>query len=224
MADPPARPTSVRPLPSRQRPRPRQRRLPRRLPLRAPRPGRRRPPARRRARAKPPLTPSPTLHPDTHPVSHLHADRPRARAAARPGDLRHRARRRRDDGEPLLRSLPRLAARRRRHAGGARRSPTSRANRSATFPLAPNFQNCQLEDPDHSYDGGRIQFNDGANDGWLRASTDDLFPIGYYTQEDLAFYGTAVPALDHLRPLLLRHPRARPSRIASTCTRRRPIA
>ena len=63
-----------------------------------------------------------------------------------------------------------------------------------TFALAPNFQNCQFEDPDHSYEGGRAQFNGGANDGWLRASTSDVFPIGYYTQEDLAFYGGAVPA------------------------------
>jgi len=62
-----------------------------------------------------------------------------------------------------------------------------------TYPLAPNFQNCQFGDPDHSYEGGRVQFNGGANDGWLRASTNDLFPIGYYTQADLAFYGSAVP-------------------------------
>jgi phospholipase C len=64
----------------------------------------------------------------------------------------------------------------------------------STFPLAPNYQNCQFADPDHSYEGGRAQFDSGANDGWLRASTDDLFPIGYYTQADLAFYGGAVPA------------------------------
>ncbi|HYC24344.1 MAG TPA: alkaline phosphatase family protein [Candidatus Bathyarchaeia archaeon] len=63
-----------------------------------------------------------------------------------------------------------------------------------TFPLAPNFQNCQFDDPDHSYDGGRTQFDGGANDGWLRASTNDVFPIGYYTQNDLSFYGGAVPA------------------------------
>ncbi|MEO8602881.1 MAG: alkaline phosphatase family protein [bacterium] len=63
-----------------------------------------------------------------------------------------------------------------------------------TFPLAPNFQNCQFGDPDHSYAGGRTQFNGGAAGGWLRASTDDNFPIGYYTQDDLAFYGSAVPA------------------------------
>src|SRR5262249_4941665 len=66
--------------------------------------------------------------------------------------------------------------------------------RHETFELAPNFQNCQFEDPDHSYEGGRAQFNGGANDGWLRAGTNDLFPVGYFTQNDLAFYGGAVPA------------------------------
>src|SRR5579862_8299879 len=63
----------------------------------------------------------------------------------------------------------------------------------ATYRLT-DFQNCQLDDPDHSYQGGRTQYNNGANDGWLRAGTNDVFPIGYYTQEDLSFFGPAVPA------------------------------
>ena len=64
----------------------------------------------------------------------------------------------------------------------------------ATFGLAPNYQNCQWEDPDHSYRGGRTQFADGASDGWLVASTDDPFPVGYYVQDDLTFFGGAIPA------------------------------
>lgn len=67
-------------------------------------------------------------------------------------------------------------------------------NTQQTWALAPEFQGCQYGDPDHGYRGGRIQFDDGANDGWLRASTNDNFPIGYYRQEDLSFYGGAVPA------------------------------
>ncbi|MDX2169460.1 MAG: alkaline phosphatase family protein [Deltaproteobacteria bacterium] len=63
-----------------------------------------------------------------------------------------------------------------------------------THRLAPEFQSCASGDPDHSYEGGRIQFAGGANDGWLLAATDDLFPLGYFTQSDLAFFGTAVPA------------------------------
>ena len=61
----------------------------------------------------------------------------------------------------------------------------------ATYPLAPDYQGCPYSDPDHSYDGGRTQLDGGLCDGWLRAGTDDLFPIGYYVQSDLAFLGRA---------------------------------
>ncbi|HKJ94712.1 MAG TPA: alkaline phosphatase family protein, partial [Gammaproteobacteria bacterium] len=63
----------------------------------------------------------------------------------------------------------------------------------ASYPLAPMYQNCSKGDPDHSYKGGRIQYDDGRCDGWLKAGTDDLFPIGYYEQKDLSFLGQAVP-------------------------------
>jgi phospholipase C len=46
-------------------------------------------------------------------------------------------------------------------------------------------------DPDHSYDGGRIEFNNGACDGWLRAGQNDDFAIGYYTDADLSFFSGA---------------------------------
>ena len=39
-----------------------------------------------------------------------------------------------------------------------------------------NYQNCAFADPDHSYPGGRIQYDGGKCDGWLRAATNDLFP------------------------------------------------
>jgi len=61
----------------------------------------------------------------------------------------------------------------------------------ATYPLAPDFQGCGHQDPDHSYAGGRMQYNAGACDGWLRVN--DTFSIGYYRQEDLPFLGRAVP-------------------------------
>jgi len=69
-----------------------------------------------------------------------------------------------------------------------------------TYPLAPDYQGCAYEDPDHSYDGGRAQLDGGLCDGWLRAGTSDLFPIGYYTQSDEAFLGRAAgdwTVLDH---------------------------
>ncbi|MCU1429062.1 MAG: phospholipase [Actinomycetia bacterium] len=55
------------------------------------------------------------------------------------------------------------------------------------------FQGCGLSDPDHSWEGGRVQYGNGACDGWLRAGTNDAFPIGYYGAADLAFYGHAAP-------------------------------
>ncbi len=62
-----------------------------------------------------------------------------------------------------------------------------------TYPLAPDYQGCGHLDPDHSYDGARIEYDGGACDGWLRAAN-DLYAIGYYTQSDLAFLGSAAPA------------------------------
>jgi phospholipase C len=67
-------------------------------------------------------------------------------------------------------------------------------NLRETYALAPEWQGCQYGDPDHGYRGGRTQYADGACDGWLQASTDDVFPIGYYRQQDLSFHGGAVPA------------------------------
>ena len=64
----------------------------------------------------------------------------------------------------------------------------------STFPLAPDYQGCGHPDPDHSYEGGRIEYNNGACDGWLRAGDNDPYAIGYYTQNDLPFSAGAVNA------------------------------
>lgn len=58
----------------------------------------------------------------------------------------------------------------------------------STFPLAPDFQGCAYHDPNHSYEGGRVEFNGGACDGWLRAPANDLFCIGYYERANLSFF------------------------------------
>jgi phospholipase C len=63
-----------------------------------------------------------------------------------------------------------------------------------TYALAPDFQGCGHPGPDHSYGGGRIEYNAGACDGWLKAGQNDLFSIGYYRQADLSFLGAAAPA------------------------------
>jgi phospholipase C len=62
-----------------------------------------------------------------------------------------------------------------------------------THALAPDFQGCGHPDPDHSYGGGRDEYDGGRCDGWLRAGENDDYAIGYYTQKDLAFFGQAVP-------------------------------
>jgi phospholipase C len=60
-----------------------------------------------------------------------------------------------------------------------------------THRLAPDFQGCGFADPDHSYAGGRIEFNAGACDGWLKAGHNDVYAIGYYENADLPFLGRA---------------------------------
>jgi phospholipase C len=63
----------------------------------------------------------------------------------------------------------------------------------ATHAMNADYQGCDHPDPDHSYEGGRVQYNGGKCDGWLRSGSNDEFAIGYYGQADLAFYGNAAP-------------------------------
>ena len=65
----------------------------------------------------------------------------------------------------------------------------------ATWPLAPDFQGCQYQDPDHNWEGIAIQYAGGRCDGFLKTRTDrtlpaDLFPIGYYGHADLPILAT----------------------------------
>src|ERR1041384_1568519 len=71
----------------------------------------------------------------------------------------------------------------------------------STFALAPKigYQGCNNLDPDHSWEGGRIQYGNGAMDGWLRANS-DLFSIGYYERADRPFFNelaTRYTTLEH---------------------------
>ena len=47
---------------------------------------------------------------------------------------------------------------------------------------------CGYNDPDHSFEGGRLQFNGGRLDGFRRGDNDD-FALGYYTEADLPLFG-----------------------------------
>ncbi|MEA2466446.1 MAG: phospholipase, partial [Thermoleophilaceae bacterium] len=63
-----------------------------------------------------------------------------------------------------------------------------------THRLAPDFQGCDHPDPDHSWEGGRAQMNNGAMDGFLRSGLNDEFSIGYYAEQDLPFVGHVAKA------------------------------
>ncbi|GAC1444194.1 MAG: alkaline phosphatase family protein [Mycobacteriales bacterium] len=52
-------------------------------------------------------------------------------------------------------------------------------------------QGCDFKDPDHSYEGGRIQFAGGQLNGFRKGDNDD-FALGYYTEKDLPFYSQLV--------------------------------
>ena len=65
----------------------------------------------------------------------------------------------------------------------------SAGNTYHSYDLAPNFQNCNLADPDHTYAGGRKEINGGKMDGFLLTQpAGDTFPIGYYTADSLPFF------------------------------------
>ena len=55
------------------------------------------------------------------------------------------------------------------------------------------FSSCANADPDHSYEGGRIELGRNHADGWLKSGENDVLSIGYYRQGDLGFLGTAAP-------------------------------
>ena len=65
----------------------------------------------------------------------------------------------------------------------------SAGNSFDSYDLAPSYQNTDMADPDHSYDGGRIEINNGKMDGFLLPQPPgDTFPIGYYTASSLPFF------------------------------------
>ena len=69
-----------------------------------------------------------------------------------------------------------------------------------TVPWAPDFQGCAHPSPDHSFQGGRVELNGGACNGWLLTTNNDQYAIGYYTQPDLPFLSAAATnwtACDH---------------------------
>lgn len=56
-----------------------------------------------------------------------------------------------------------------------------------THDLAPDWTGCGYNDPDHSYDGARIEVDNGLMDGFMKTSAADVYAIGYYQEADNQF-------------------------------------
>ncbi len=67
--------------------------------------------------------------------------------------------------------------------------PDDQGRMHPTHYLGNDYQGCGFLDPDHSFEGGRVEYNRGKLDGFLRAN--DKYAIGYYLKRNLPF----IPAL-----------------------------
>jgi phospholipase C len=69
-----------------------------------------------------------------------------------------------------------------------------------------SFTGCPHPDPNHSYQGGRSEYDHGKMDGWLRTYSNDIYSIGYYAEEDLKFFSAFArnyTTLDNYFPSIL---------------------
>jgi len=57
-----------------------------------------------------------------------------------------------------------------------------------THSLSGDYTGCPHPDPDHSYNGARVEYDHGLMDGFLRAGSNDVYSIGYYGEQDIPFY------------------------------------
>jgi phospholipase C len=55
----------------------------------------------------------------------------------------------------------------------------------STHSLSGQWTGCGHPDPDHSYAGGRMEYDNGLMDGFLQPADNDLYSIGYYTEQDV---------------------------------------
>ena len=58
----------------------------------------------------------------------------------------------------------------------------------STHSLSGDNTGCPHPDPDHSYNGARVEYDNGVMDGFLRAGSNDAYSIGYYGEADIPFY------------------------------------
>jgi phospholipase C len=76
--------------------------------------------------------------------------------------------------------------------------PDATGHQVATHHLTSDFQGCDFRDPDHSWDGGRHQYDNGRMDGFVQGNAQgtgsDAFAAGYYLKRDVAFIPYAAQA------------------------------
>ncbi len=76
--------------------------------------------------------------------------------------------------------------------------PDPEGNLVKTHRLVPDFQGCDFRDPDHSWEGGRFQWNHGKMDGFVMGNREgtgsDEFAAGFYLKEDIPFIPHAAEA------------------------------
>jgi phospholipase C len=69
--------------------------------------------------------------------------------------------------------------------------PDENHQKVKTHRLGNEYQGCAFRDPNHSWDGGRYQYNHGKMNGFVRGTKDgtgsDSFAAGYYLKKDLPF-------------------------------------
>ena len=78
--------------------------------------------------------------------------------------------------------------------------PDANGDPVATHHLTSDFQGCDFRDPDHSWDGGRHQYNNGHMDGFVQGNAQgtgsDAFAAGYYLKNDIPFIPHAARAFN----------------------------
>jgi len=78
---------------------------------------------------------------------------------------------------------------------------TDKAGKShPTYSLSGDYTGCPHPDPDHSYVGSRVAYDNGKMGGFLRAGSNDVYSIGYYGEGDIPFYaalGRQYTVCDH---------------------------
>lgn len=66
--------------------------------------------------------------------------------------------------------------------------PDPQGVRHRIYSLAPDYTGCGHPDPDHSYGGSRTCYANGAMNGFLLDTSNDIYCIGYYNATNIPFY------------------------------------